>query len=257
MNVIQIEVLDDNYAYLLIDCESSTAAAVDPADPNLVMQAAADAGVEVVMVLTTHHHHDHAGGNQQMVKKYNITTIVGGDDDRIDALSHRVKSGDQLNLGSINIVVYSVPCHTTNHVLYYATCVDEKALFTGDTLFLGGCGKFFEGTGDQMNFALNTVISGLPRETRLYCGHEYSYGNLLFAKSVEPNNGALLEKLKWVEDKTNNNLSSVPSTICEELTYNPFMRVHLEEVKKAVGEITDSDDVTMTKLRETKNSFRP
>ncbi|CAG8588836.1 8671_t:CDS:1, partial [Gigaspora rosea] len=119
-----------------------------------------------------------------------------------------------------------------------------------DTLFIGGCGKFFEGTADQMHNSLINVLGRLPEESKVYCGHEYTKGNLRFAESIEPNNQALKDKIQWVSK----NQQTVPSTIGDELKFNPFMRVNVDDVKKATGK-NDPIDV-MGALREMKNNFK-
>ena len=95
-----------------------------------------------------------------------IVLVVGGDD-RIDELQQMAKQNDSFKLGSLNILCLSTPCHTKGHICYYVTDAqgDSKAVFTGDTLFLGGCGRFFEGNGSQMNEALNVKLAALPDET--------------------------------------------------------------------------------------------
>ena len=100
-------------------------------------------------------------------KQYAILFLVVGGDDRIDELQQMAKQNDTFKLGSLNILCLSTPCHTKGHICYYVTDAqgDSKAVFTGDTLFLGGCGRFFEGNGSQMNEALNVKLAALPDET--------------------------------------------------------------------------------------------
>jgi len=128
----------------------------------------------------------------------------------------------------------------------------KKALFTGDTIFIAGCGRFFEGDAVQM---LNNMdrVTALPKDTEIYCGHEYTVKNLQFAKTIEPQNTAILNKLEWAINQRTKNLSTVPSTIEQELATNPFMRVRELTVQSAVG---DSDAVkVMTELRNRKDKF--
>lgn len=74
---------------------------------------------------------------------------------------------------------------------------------------MAGCGRFFEGTPEQMYSALIEKLSALPDETSVYCGHEYSLQNLKFAKHVEPNNANILEKITWCEAKRAENMPTV------------------------------------------------
>ena len=130
------------------------------------MNAVQSEQVNLTTVLTTHHHWDHAGGNQKLLELRPDLHVIGGDD-RIDALKQKVTQGDQVKIGNLNILCLFTPCHTTGHICYYVTDNDNgsKAVFTGDTLFLGGCGRFFEGDGAQMNEALNVKLGALPDET--------------------------------------------------------------------------------------------
>ncbi|XP_004706201.1 hydroxyacylglutathione hydrolase, mitochondrial [Echinops telfairi] len=124
----------------------------------------------------------------------------------------------------------------------------------GDTLFVAGCGKFYEGTADEMYRALLEVLGRLPPDTRVYCGHEYTVNNLKFARHVEPHNPAIHEKLAWAKEKHRCGEPTVPSTIAEEFTYNPFMRVREKSVQEHAGE---SDPVTtMRAIRKEKDQFK-
>uniref|UniRef100_A0A6B2LF28 hydroxyacylglutathione hydrolase n=1 Tax=Arcella intermedia TaxID=1963864 RepID=A0A6B2LF28_9EUKA len=259
MKVHPIRVLGNsaNYAYLIIDTKSNTAAAVDPAEPDTIIAEANKLNVNITTILTTHHHWDHANGNPGMVEKIPGLVVVGADD-RIPCLNHKVGEGSELKLGDIQISVRFTPCHTSGHVYYIAKGPDSNtlALFSGDTLFIAGCGKFFEGTAEQMHHALMNVAAKLPGDTQVWCGHEYTVSNLRFALSVDPQNTILQEKYKWAQERVGSSLPTVPSTIEEELSYNPFMRVNLPALKTAVGDPTDSDITTMHKLREAKNNFK-
>lgn len=73
-----------------------------------------------------------------------------------------------------HFVALSLRRHTLGHICFYATEGDQKAVFTGDTLFVGGAGKFFEGTPEQMQRSLGEKLGKLPAETLVYCGHEVS-----------------------------------------------------------------------------------
>ena len=138
-------------------------------EPKTVLEAVKTENVNLTTVLTTHHHWDHAGGNKELLQLKPGLHVVGGDD-RIDELKQMAKQDDQLNIGNLKIKCLSTPCHTKGHICYYVTDANggSKAVFTGDTLFLGGCGRFFEGDGKQMNEALNVKLSQLPDETVFY-----------------------------------------------------------------------------------------
>ncbi|EPY88932.1 hydroxyacylglutathione hydrolase, mitochondrial-like protein [Camelus ferus] len=227
MKVESLPALTDNYMYLVIDDDTKEAAIVDPVQPQKVVETVRKYGVKLTTVLTTHHHWDHAGGNEKLVKLEPGLKVYGGDD-RIGALTHRVTHLSTLQVGSLNVKCLSTPCHTSGHICYFVSkpnSSEPPAVFTGDTLFVAGCGKFYEGTADEMYKALLEVLGRLPPDTRVYCGHEYTINNLKFARHVEPSNAAIQEKLAWAKEKYSAGEPTVPSTIAEEFTYNPFMRV--------------------------------
>ncbi|XP_012137800.1 hydroxyacylglutathione hydrolase, mitochondrial isoform X6 [Megachile rotundata] len=254
MKVQILPALQDNYMYLIIDEASQEAAIVDPVDPDSVVSAVQQNNVNLTKVLTTHHHWDHAGGNAKLCKKFNNLQVYGGDD-RIEALTCKVKHDDTFNIGRLQVKCLATPCHTSGHICYYVTGdQDPPSVFTGDTLFAGGCGRFFEGTAEQMYKALITVLGSLPDETKVYCGHEYTGNNLKFGKFVEPENEAIRQKMEWVRIQREKNYPTVPSTIQEEKLTNPFMRVH----EQSVMDHTEQKDPiqTMAFLRREKDNFK-
>lgn len=89
----------------------------------------------------------------------------------------------------------------------------------------------------------------------MFCGHEYTVNNLKFASLVEPNNGNIKNKLKWALEKREINEPTVPSTIEEELLFNPFTRVHETSVKEHTGQ-TDPI-LVMQSLRKEKDNWKP
>eukprot|EP01129_Flabellula_baltica_P007848 TRINITY_DN3073_c0_g1_i1.p1 TRINITY_DN3073_c0_g1~~TRINITY_DN3073_c0_g1_i1.p1 ORF type:complete len:261 (+),score=57.36 TRINITY_DN3073_c0_g1_i1:494-1276(+) len=256
MKVNLIPVFEDNYAYLITDTTTNKALVVDPAEPETVANYITKENVELIGILTTHSHWDHAGGNNDMLERFPGIPVYGGGE-RVQGLTHLVHDHDEIEFGSVIIKGYFTPCHTTDHILYHFVGDSISWLFTGDTLFLGGCGKFFEGVGEGMHYALLDVVANLPGETLVYCGHEYSIGNLLFAQHVDPDNAVLQDKLEWCYAQRSQNLPTVPSTIAEELEYNPFMRVSNPIIKAAVGSTEDTDIQTMDKVREAKNNWKP
>ena len=105
-----------------------------------------------------------AGGNTRLVQLLSdLNLSVIGGDDRIEALTKKVAHGDMLKVGGLEVTCMSTPCHTSGHICYFfAGDGDTPSVFTGDTLFLGGCGRFFEGTADQMHEALIGKLAKLP-----------------------------------------------------------------------------------------------
>ncbi|XP_076896639.1 hydroxyacylglutathione hydrolase cytoplasmic-like [Bidens hawaiensis] len=245
------------YSRGVIDEKTKQGAVVDPVEPEKVIGVAKEHGVEVKLVLTTHHHWDHAGGNEKIKELVPGIKVYGGSIDNVKGCTNKVDNGDKLTLGAdINILSLHTPCHTKGHISYYLTGKeeDEPAVFTGDTLFVAGCGKFFEGTAEQMYESLCVTLASLPKPTQVYCGHEYTVKNLQFAQTVEPENGKITEKLSWAQQQRESGLPTIPSTIAEELEINPFMPADLPEVQEKVG--CKSAVEALRKIRQLKDNWR-
>lgn len=101
MNIVPIEALSDNYMYLLIDEASRECAAVDPVEPEKILEQVRARNLNLTKVLTTHHHWDHADGNLELLQKLNKNIPVYGGDDRIPALSDKVKHNDIIKVSII------------------------------------------------------------------------------------------------------------------------------------------------------------
>ncbi|XP_074925248.1 hydroxyacylglutathione hydrolase-like protein isoform X3 [Chelonoidis abingdonii] len=227
MKVKVISVLEDNYMYLVIEENTKEAVVVDAAVPKRLLEIVRKEGVTLKAVLTTHHHWDHARGNEELAKVYPGLQVYGADE-RIGALTHKVTHNEELKFGDINVKCLFTPCHTSGHMCYFMweeNSPDAPALFSGDTLFIGGCGKFFEGTAEQMYKNLTEILGALPKDTKVFCGHEYTVRNLKFALKVEPENESVKKKLAWAKLRDDEDLPTVPSTLQEEFHYNPFLRV--------------------------------
>ncbi|CAH1100802.1 unnamed protein product [Psylliodes chrysocephalus] len=257
LNSMKIQILpalSDNYMYLITDEHSKEAAVVDPVEPDTVLQAVQTEGARLTKILTTHHHWDHAGGNEQLVKKFPGPLQVFGGDQRIGALTNLVKDNDTFDIGNIKVQCIFTPCHTTGHICYYLNAPgQDPVVFTGDTLFVAGCGRFFEGTAEQMHTALIEKLGRLPDNTQVFCGHEYTVQNLKFARFVDRNNPEVLKKIEWADARRKNGLPTVPSTIAEEKAVNPFMRVMLPEIQNHAE--CNSSVTAMHNLRKEKDNF--
>ena len=244
-----IPLFQDNYSYVLRHADSgdSVVVAVDPADaPTFLgeLQRRFDV-LAPTHVLTTHKHWDHAGGNAELARRIPSLTVYGSAAEDIPARTHPVRDGDVFDIGqsALQVRVLSTPCHTRGHVCYYVrdrhAAPDAPGVaFTGDTLFVGGCGRFFEGTGEQMLQAMRK-LAALPPDTLVFCGHEYTVKNLEFAATVDADNQAVQRKLAEARTRRAASQPTVPSTIGGEQQWNVFMRA--------------SDAVEMDRLREMKN----
>ncbi|KAH9640711.1 hypothetical protein HF086_007282 [Spodoptera exigua] len=250
MDVKILPALKDNYMYLLVDRATNEAAVVDPVETKTVLQAVQDHQVKLTTVLTTHHHWDHAGGNEELAKQVPGIEVYGGDD-RIGALTKKVEHNTIFNVGNLLVQCLFTPCHTMGHICYYVTTPEEGS--DGDTLFLAGCGRFFEGNAEQMYNAFS-ILGSLPDNTKVYCGHEYTLQNLKFAAHVEPSNEEVIKKIAWSEQRREEGKPTVPSTIGEEKKYNPFMRVSELPVLKHAG--AQNAIQAMRNIRLEKDSFQ-
>lgn len=233
MKILPIPVLSDNYAYVLIDETTNEAGVVDPSEAGPVAAAIKREGVNFTTIINTHHHWDHVGGNKELVREFPQLKVYGHkrDETRTPCITHMVDEGDTVRIGNLEARFFFIPCHTSGHIAAYFEA--EKSVFTGDTLFMAGCGRLFEGTASDMHNNMVKLMQ-LPDDTRIYFGHEYTVTNLNFALSLEPGNVKLQEKLRWAEDLRAKNQPTVPGTVGEEKEINPFVRVDSSELQEHV-----------------------
>jgi len=219
LKVSILPALIDNYIYFLQDEESSKTAVIDPADAKLVLNYLKTNNFELDFILNTHHHWDHTDGNLELIEKTGAKVIgAKKDHHRIPGISIQLEEGDTFNLGASPMQVLEVPGHTLGAIAYYFD--SDRTLFTGDTLFSLGCGRIFEGTPPQM-FSSLAKLKMLPKETRIYCGHEYTEKNRQFSLTLDPDNQELLAFKK-----------SAPTTLGLELRLNPFLTADLNQFIK-------------------------
>lgn len=266
MQVTPIPCLSDNYAYLLVCSETKEAAIIDPSESEPVLAAVRNrtlAGgreaATVVAILSTHHHHDHVGGNGGVVAALGPLKVYGhaSDRGRIPGQTEFLEDGDTFNVGRLLVRVLHIPGHTTGALAYVVTREPEQPVaFTGDTLFSAGCGRLFEGTPGMMHASLSK-LAALDGRTRVYPGHEYTESNLKFAAHAEPSNKAIAEARARAAGLRGERKPTVGTTIAEELTYNPFLRVDVPELRRTFG-IQESVDsaAAFGVVRKAKDEFR-
>lgn len=214
-----IPAFDDNYIWLLSAAGERRITIVDPGDADPVLEAIERDGLEPAAILITHHHGDHTGGVGELVRHFAIP-VYGPDDRRIRGIDRIVGEGDCVEPeDGISLRVMETPGHTRSHICY----VGHGVLFSGDTLFTGGCGRLFEGTPDQMHGSLQKIAS-LPDETLVYCAHEYTLANLAFARVAEPDNPQLANRLVEAEAARARGAPTVPAPLGLERATNPFLR---------------------------------
>lgn len=242
----------DNYAYLLVDTPTKNAWLIDSAQPDEVNEYFSKNKInfELKAIVNTHHHYDHSDGNPFYHKKYPDLPVIAGKDSPL--VSYTPSHEETIHLGDdLTIRALHTPCHTQDSICYFVedSKTGERAVFTGDTLFISGCGRFFEGTGKEMNYSLNKVLAALPKDTRVYPGHEYTKSNVKFSKTVLQNDA--IKKLE--EYCSTHEYTTGKFTIGDELEFNPFMRLSDPQVIKVTG--LNQPDLVMDKLREMKNSM--
>ena len=239
LEVVPIPVLTDNYVWLIHDSESGETAAVDPSVADPVLAAAAAKGWQLSQVLNTHWHPDHTGGNAAIQSATGSPIIAPAEAERVSKVDRVMAEGDRVRVCGAEALVWEIPAHTAGHIAYYFE--DEGMIFVGDTMFAMGCGRLFEGTAEQM-YANLQRIAALPGDIRIYCGHEYTLANARFAADAEPNNAAILARLKKVEALRASGDVTLPTTVAEERETNPFVRA------------TNWEE--FARLRSEKDSFR-
>lgn len=261
--VEQIPVLRDNYIYL-IDLGGGAAAVVDPAVSEPVEHRLQQKGWRLTHILNTHHHADHTGANLALKHAYHAEIIgPSADRDRIPGLDHPVADGDVVTLppgpgegaGAKPLVghVMATPGHTRGHIVYWFA--EAGMLFCGDTLFSLGCGRLFEGTPQQMWKSLQ-MIRGLPSDTMVYCAHEYTQANALFALSVDPDNVDLKRRAEWVTAMREAGRPTVPSRLGTEVLCNPFLRADNERIAEELGMEDANPAAVFAELRKRKDVFQ-
>ncbi len=233
LHIERIPTWRDNYTYLVICEETREAAVVDAPEVEPVVQRVDETGARVTKILSTHHHADHSAANPELAKRYDVPVIGHvSDASRIPGFTDGVDEGDTVDVGNHTARVLYIPSHTMGHIAYVFD--EAKALFSGDMLFAGGCGRLFEGDAQMMYDALCLKLSALPDDVRVFCGHEYTESNLRFAMTVEPENADVKAKLERVQairanaaadwhDATPDEMT-IPSTMGDEKRTNPFVR---------------------------------
>ena len=245
----------DNYIWVLTTPGSDLVAVVDPGDAGPVLTWLDDDGKRLGAILVTHFHSDHTGGIARLLEAFSDSPVFGPAREQITGVTQRLSDGDvtELSFLSARFSVLDVPGHTAGHIAYFG----HGILFCGDTVFAAGCGRVFTGTFEQLANSL-LRISRLPSDTLLYCAHEYTLDNIGFAKWVEPDNPALLQREVEVLEKVERGTPTVPSTLETELETNPFLRLSEPTVIAAaqahMREPSDDPIAVFTALRQWKDS---
>jgi hydroxyacylglutathione hydrolase len=243
----------DNFGVLVHDPKSGQTAIIDAPEEAPILAAIERTGWTPTMILTTHHHVDHVEANLALKERFKLR-IVGPEAEqaKIPGIDETVEQGSVIHLGDERIDVIATPGHTAGHVSYHLPA--SKVAFTADTLFALGCGRLFECKPPVMYDSLKK-LAALPAETVVYCGHEYTLSNARFALTVDPTNSALKERAAKIEALRADGKPTLPTTIGEELSTNPFLRWHDPAIRKHLGMEKASDAEVFAEIRKRKDNF--
>tara|TARA_B100000749_G_scaffold236700_1_gene194979 strand:+ start:214 stop:975 length:762 start_codon:yes stop_codon:yes gene_type:complete len=253
MQVTAIPCLTDNYAYVISDNNSKIVGVVDPSEASPVVSFLKKQNLKLNYILNTHHHFDHIGGNLELKKIYNAK-IVGfvGDKHRIPEIDITLSNNEKWIFGNETVKILHIPGHTLGHICFFFE--KEKIAFTGDTLFSLGCGRIFEGDHNQMLTSLNK-IKKLPKDTMIYCGHEYTYKNAKFCIKYDSGNIDLKNKFEKIKKLRSSNLPTIPSKLEDELKTNIFLRCDQKDLKIKLNMKNQEDLKVFRKVRDLKDNF--
>ena len=149
--------------------------------------------------MTTHKHWDHSGHNWRFAEAYPGIRIISGTNEPVHSSNENLDDGSSVVLlqgseGSVSVEAFETPCHTTAHNIFIVTLDDgddvkTRLMFTGDCLFEGGVGQFFEGDAAQMynifeNLFTRRISTSTDQEnTFMFFGHDYGWKNYMWASN--------------------------------------------------------------------------
>jgi hydroxyacylglutathione hydrolase len=243
----------DNYGVLLHDPETGATAAIDAPEAAPIEAALKATGWKLTDILVTHHHADHTDGIMALKDKYKCRVVAAAAEAaKIPGVDETVREGDKVTVGKLTANVIETPGHTSGHITFWFH--GDKLAFAGDTLFAIGCGRVIEGTMPMMWKSL-LKLRDLPDDTQVYCGHEYTAANIKFAKTIEPNNKALLAREAQATQQLAKGEPTIPVTIGDEKKANVFLRADVPEVAASLGMAGKPAADVFAEIRERKNKF--
>jgi hydroxyacylglutathione hydrolase len=245
--------MSDNYGVLLHHPEHNETVNIDTGDAAATLQHLEQTGWTLTEQWVTHHHADHTAGVVDLKTATNALTIGPSQLSKpIAGLDKTVTDGDTLQFAGLPVQIIHTPGHTKDMMNYYLPT--ENLLFTGDTLFTLGCGRLFEADAVTMHKSLSK-LAALPANTIVYSSHEYTIANAKFALSVDPNNQALIERMKEFESLRADGKPTVPTTIAQELQTNPFLRANDAGIRKLLNMQNAPDSDVFAEIRKRKDEF--
>lgn len=258
-NVLPLPMAVDNYGWLIVtDAQGSAkpdAIVVDPTLAAPVLTALKRHDVRLRAIWATHHHNDHIAGIPDVVAAQPEPIEVWGSEHdsaagRIKGQTHALRHNQALACAGLAVRVLCVPGHTLGAIALHVPALG--ALFTGDTLFAGGCGRLFEGDGPMLWQSLQ-LLRGLPGATKIYCGHEYTVKNLKFALSLEPESSQIRAALTLAQADRASGRPTVPTTLAHEKRTNPFLRADDPRMLQQLA-CTDATSA-FVQLRQRRDGF--
>ncbi|MGC9386220.1 MAG: hydroxyacylglutathione hydrolase [Hydrogenovibrio sp.] len=256
MKIVGLPTLSDNYTWVLLDDnpEHHQAWVVDPGQAKPVIDYLHAHRKTLAGILLTHHHWDHTNGISELRHQYGDVSIVSQAQGPFKPVTFPVTEGDEIRIHDKTFTVLATPGHTHEHLSFY----HPEILFCGDVLFTGGCGKTWTQPASVMAQSL-LKLRDLPDDCAVYCGHEYTYANLNFARIAEPDNPEIAERLAQVKLATQKGNPCVPAPLGLEKRTNPFLRFDRSPLKHILiarsGQPTLSDAEAYAHLRAWKDTL--
>lgn len=241
----------DNYGVLLHDSESGATACIDTGNAPATQRALDETDWTLSEIWITHHHGDHTAG-LTAVKSATGAKVYGPAYSDIGQIDVRLSDGEEFKFADSTVRIIHTPGHTTDMINFYIP--SEKLVFTGDTLFTLGCGRIFEGDADMMWNSLQKLMA-LPKDTLVYSSHEYTLANAAFALSVDSDNAELQARAEHFKAMRERGEPTVPSTLAEELSTNPFLRASDPAIRATLGLQNSTDAEVFAEIRRRKDAF--